>query len=458
MILSSERRNEMLKAQFILICITISICMVITTHKSLSYPIESLNVQNTACLGTSSQWTHTFGGQDNDQAYSVLQTSDSGFLLGGYTRSYGAGGSDMWLVKTDQTGNTQWHQTYGGGNNENCGSIAQTSDGGFLLAGYTLSYGAGSSDIWLVKIDGTGDVEWNQTYGGGNSDWFHSLIQTSDGGFLLAGYTYSYGAGSSDMWLVKIDRTGIAEWNQTYGGVNMDECYSALQTSDGGFLLAGYTYSYGAGISDMWLVKIDRTGVAEWNQTYGGASWDECNSLIQISDGGFLLGGYTRSYGAGLTDMWLVKIDAAGFLQWHQTFGGVNTDYCESLIQTSDNGFLLAGHTTSYGVGAYDMWLVKTNETGIAEWNQTYGGGQNDRAISLIQSSDGGFLLAGYTESYGMGGSDMWLVKTDFQMPLPTTTKSEDFPGFLIVPFLITIVIASLWYKRKKRAAYRKKA
>jgi len=276
---------------------------------------------------------------------------------------------------------------------------------------------AGGVQSMSSFVDGTlgadPSLSWSKTFGGEDSDWAFSVIQTSDGGYALAGYTGSYGAGGEDFWLVQTDSAGNEEWNKTFGGEDSDWAFSVIQTSDGGYALAGYTGSYGAGGEDFWLVKTDSAGNEEWNKTFGGENSDWARSVIQTSDGGYALAGYTESYGAGGEDFWLVKTDSAGNEEWNKTFGGENSDWARSVIQTSGGGYALAGITESYGAGGVDFWLVKTDSSGNEEWNKTFGGEDPDWALSVIQTSDGGYALAGVTESYGAGGFDFWLVKTE---------------------------------------------
>ncbi len=365
------------------------------------------------------EWDKTFGGKYLDWAYSLIQTSDGGYALAGSTKSKGAGGSDFWLVKTDGQGNKVWDKTFGGKYWDWAYSLIQTSDGGYALAGYTKSKGAGKSDFCLVKTDGQGNKVWDKTFGGKDWDWAYSLIQTSDGGYALAGYTESKGAGGIDFWLVKTDGQGNKVWDKTFGGKYLDRAYSLIQTSDGGYALAGYTYSKGAGKSDFCLVKTDGQGNKVWDKTFGGKDSDWAYSLIQTSDGGYALAGYTYSKGAGESDFWLVKTDGQGNKVWDKTFGGKDWDWAHSLIQTSDGGYALAGYTESKGAGGYDFCLVKTDGQGNKVWDKTFGGKDNDRANSLIQTSDGGYALAGYTESKGAGNEDFWLVKTAPLLPPP---------------------------------------
>lgn len=267
------------------------------------------------------------------------------------------------------TGAPGINRTYGGTNTEVANSVVQTSDGGYALAGYTSSYGAGGQDMWLVKTDSAGNHLWNKTYGGTEYDGAYYLIQTSDGGYALGGYTGSFGAGYRDMWLVKTDGGGNVLWNKTYGGTDYDEAYSLAQTSDGGYALAGFTYSLGAGLSDMWLVKTDGAGNMQWGRTYGGTGYEEARSVIQTIDGGYALGGFTGSFGAGSYDMWLVKTDGFGNMLWSRAFGGTGSDGIRSVVQTSNGGYALAGYTYSFGVGDSDMWLIRTDQRGDIAWS-----------------------------------------------------------------------------------------
>jgi len=377
-------------------------------------------------------WSQTFGGSGGDHAKSVQQTADGGYILAGCTQSYGAGNSgDAWLVKTDATGVEQWSQTFGGSRYDAAESVQQTTDGGYILAGYSESYGAksfgfgvGANDnAWLIKTDAMGVEQWSQTFGGSKDDYIYFVQQTTDGGYILAGRTESYGAVSKNAWLIKTDATGVEQWSQTFGGISIDWIYSVQQTTDGGYILAGWITSHGA--ENAWLIKTDAAGVEQWSQTFGGPRNDRVTSIQQTMDGDYILAGYTDSYGAGYGDAWLIKTDAAGVEQWSQTLGGSEDDNeVWSIQQTTDGGYILAGRTYSYNEdktkekpsqlsiwNKYDAWLIKTNAAGVEQWSQTFGGSGNDYAESIQQTMDGGYILAGYTDSYGAGYGDAWLIK-----------------------------------------------
>ena len=368
------------------------------------------------------QWNKTFGGADYDQGESVQQTSDGGYIITGSIRSYGAGMNDLWLLKTDASGMQMWSKTFGGVSIDYGSSVQQTSDGGYIITGTTKSYGAGMNDLWLLKTDAFGTQMWSKTFGGTGSDSGYSVQQTSDGGYIITGWTDSYGAGMYDLWLLKTDASGMQTWSKTFGGTDSDYGTSVQQISDGGYIITGYTNSYGAGGEDLWLLKTDAAGAQMWNKTFGGADDDRGISGQQTSDSGYIITGQTDSYGADIHYLWLVKTDASGMEIWNKTFGGTNTDDGKSVQQTSDGGYVITGHTYSYGAGAADLWLIKTDASGMQMWNKTFGGTGSDFGKSVQQTSDGGYIITGFTESYGAGARDFWLVKISPDTTSPSLT------------------------------------
>ena len=356
------------------------------------------------------QWAKTYGGTDNDLVYSVQQTSDGGYILAGGTTSFGVGGGDIFLIKTDAFGNVQWAKTYGGPGYDEAFSVQETSGGGYIVAGITNSFGAGF-DILLIKTDANGNVQWAKTYGGTDNDLVYSVQQTSDGGYILAGGTTSFGVGGGDIFLIKTDAFGNVQWAKTYGGPGYDEAFSVQETSGGGYIVAGITNSFGAGL-DILLIKTDANGNVQWAKTYGGTDNDWAFSVQQTSDGGYIVAGGTSSFGAGEKDVFLIKTDAFGNVQWAKTYGEEDDDVAYSVQQTSDGGYIVAGTTRSFGVGWDDIFLIKTNASGNIVWTKTYGGTGWDEAFSVQQTSDGGYIVAGTTSSFG-GGNNAFLVKTN---------------------------------------------
>jgi hypothetical protein len=355
----------------------------------------------------------TLGGTGDDLGESVEQTRDGGYIITGYTWSFGAGYCDVWLVKTDAAGNTVWTKTFGGKADDRGYSVQQTQDGGYIIAGLTKSDWTSCVDAWLIRTDATGDTLWTRTYGGAKNDYSLSVQQTQDGGFILAGGTGSRGAGGYDVWLFKTDADGNKVWDKTLGGEGREGASQVQQTRDGGYIITGYTTSYGAGGSDVWLIKTDADGDTLWTRTFGAGSDDEGSSVQQTQDGGYVIAGYTTSYGAGYEQAWLIKTDANGDTVWTRAFGGSNAERSSCVRQTQDGGYIVAGYTWSYGAGKDDVWLVKTDANGAMAWTRTFGGPSWDEGNSVQQTQDGGYIIAGTTWSSGAGRGDICLIKTD---------------------------------------------
>jgi len=393
------------------------------------------------------EWSQTYGGTENDGSFHlvyVVETSDGGFAVASNTRSFGAGSSDFWLIKTDASGNMDWNKTYGGADYDTPYAFIQTSDGGYALAGDTRSFGNGASYFWLVKTDAYGNMLWNKTYGGAVGTHAFSLIETSDGGFALAGSITLIVPEKYGTLLVKTDDFGNMEWNQTY---EETRAQSLIETPDG-FALAGGAFSLGE-FSDFWLAKTDASGNIVWSRTYGGDEQDEAESVVQTSDGGYALVGTTESFASGWTDCWFIKTDNLGNMKWEKIFGGEDADWGHSVIITSDGGFAIVGESNSYGAGGYDFWLVKTDGSGNIEWSRTYGGEERDSAESIVQTSDGGYILAGFTLSFGLVSSDIYLV-SDIWLVRTNVQGIPEFPSWTpLLIMLLAVTVLAVIYKRK---------
>jgi hypothetical protein len=353
----------------------------------------------------------TYGGTGYDAGSEVRQTTDGGYVVAGITSSSGAGDHDSYLVKTNANGDTLWTRTFGSRLYDQGCSVAPTADGGYIITGVADSIGAGDYDVYLVKTDAQGDTLWTRTFGGDTCDWGKSVRQTADGGYVIAAETWSFGAGLTDVYLIRTDGAGDTLWTRTFGGANYEEVYSVQQTADGGYIIAGSTSSFGAG-GDVYLIKTNANGDTQWTRTFGGTASDGGNSVQQTSDGGYIVTGTTSSFGTG-SDVYLIRTNPDGETLWTRTFGGAGSDCGYSVCQTAGGGYIIAGFTTSFGAGGVDVYLIKTDSSGDTLWTKTFGGADYDMSSSVQQTADGGYIVTGTTASSGAGGNDVYLIKTD---------------------------------------------
>ncbi|MBI3500659.1 MAG: T9SS type A sorting domain-containing protein [Bacteroidetes bacterium] len=356
----------------------------------------------------------TYGGTKDDIGNVTVQTNDGGFIIAGITESFGEGNFDIYLVKATSDGVMQWSKTFGSTNNDRAYSVQQTNDSGYIIAGYTNGFGLGNDDVYLLKISSNGTLQWSKTFGGQGNDIASFVQQTNDGGYILTGFTNSFGAKVPNIYLIKTYSDGTMQWSKTYGGtVSSSEGNSVQQTNDGGFIITGYTSSFGAGSVDVYLVKTASDGTLQWTKTFGGTGDDYGYSGRQTIDGGYIITGETYITGGGISDMYLIKTDSNGSLQWTKIFGGSSNDEGGYAVEeTNDGGFIIAGETRSFGSGYLDVYLVKTTSSGILQWSKTFGGTGSDRG-NFVQQTNDGFIITGYTGSFGKGAGDIYLIKTD---------------------------------------------
>jgi hypothetical protein len=356
-------------------------------------------------------WSKTFGGSGSDRGMSVQEARDGGFIITGWTSSYGAGNADVWLIKTNSNGDKMWDRTFGGPKRDFGCSVQETFDGGFIIAATTESYTDKVGSVWLIKTDPEGNKIWDKTYS--KFDWneARTVQETSDGGYIILGTTFSAATHKGSFWLVKTDPDGNNEWDRIFGDSAHDIGYSVLETEDGSFVLAGKTETYGAGSRDLWLIKTNSDGNIIWDKTFGGSETDGAYSLQPTKDGGYIITGWTASYGVGGEDLWLVKTDSSGNKEWDRTFGGPEDDGGNFVLPTEDGGYVVTGGKKTDQDA--NLWIVKTDSAGNNVWDRTFGGSGEDWGWSLLATRDGGYIITGGTESYGAGNSDVWLIKID---------------------------------------------
>jgi len=377
-------------------------------------------------------WTKTYGGTSNDDAIAVIQTIDSCFVFLGHTES--SGNMDIWLAKIDATGNILWNKTFGGPSGDFGIIVKQTTDQGYIIVGTTESFGNGDRSIWLIKTDEYGNEQWNKVY----DDTYDNTCQaqyvslTSDGGYIITGGTGDFTLDQSDAWLIKTDENGTEEWNKKLGGPTNQKTYTVFQTDDGGYILSGNTKTNGS--IDVWLVKTDETGNILWDNIFGGNEWDNAYSMQITSDNGYILAGYTKSFGNGEEDFWLIKTDSQGNEIWNTIYGESQYDVIYSIQQTQDGGYIGGGLTNSFGATEFDMWIVKSDSQGNIKWSKTIGGNQNDYAFSISQTFDQGYIFAGRTNSFGNGNDDAYVVRIKPETTNAISNSSAEISLFNTYP------------------------
>jgi len=366
-------------------------------------------------------WTIAYGDTSAEGAKSLQETSDGGYILAGYTNSYGAGNSDAYLLKTDSDGKVEWSHAFGGSGWEYGVSVTESGDGGYVVTGYTTSFGSGAKDVFLLKVDSDGHSEWARTYGGEGIDVGRSVVKADDGGFLIVGYTDSFGEGEYDIYVVKTDIEGHEEWYKTLGGEGPEMGWDVIRSLQGGYAIIGGTGTFGLGNRDVYLIKLDARGGEVWSQTYGYGgrveAYDWGNSVTETSDGGYILIGDSNATdqlpSTEMMNLYVIKTDKLGNEIWTQSYGrGQMYDYGNDILETDDGGFILAG-TTKTGGGNNEFYMVKLADDGTKLWSKAFGGPDNEWGSSVILTKDGDIVIAGQTKSYGSGSFDIWMVKVD---------------------------------------------
>lgn len=388
------------------------------------------------------QWQKSFGGSKDDRAEAIQLTSDGGYIVAGWNSSndgdvtQNRGFQDYWIVKLNGNGIMQWQKSLGGSWQDFAYAIQQTSDGGYIVAGYSASTngditgGNGSSNCWIVKLSDSGDIQWQKSLGGSNSDEARDVQLTTDGGYIVAGRSKSNDGdvtgnhGGYDAWIVKLNNSGVIQWQKSLGGSGDDDASSIQLTSDGGYVVAGSSSSNDGDVSgnhggaDYWIVKLDSVGMIQWQKSLGGSNEEKASAIKPTLDGGYIVSGYSDSNDGDVLgtarerDYWIVKLNNNGVVQWQKVLGGIAWDEAKDVQQTSDGGYIVTGHNT-----VYDYWVIKFNSSGGIQWQKTLGGSSTDSANAIRQTSDGGYIVAGYSSSTtgdvsgNHGNYDMWIVK-----------------------------------------------
>jgi hypothetical protein len=413
------------------------------------------------------QWQKSVGGTGNDYAESIQQTNDGGYIVVGISYSNDGdvsgnqGASDCWVVKLNAFGTIEWEKSMGGSGDDNARLIQQTNDGGYIFIGPSdsndgdVSGNHGNLDYWAVKLTSTGVIEWQKSLGGTGYEYAQYIQQTSDGGYIAAGSSFSNDGdvsgnhGGFDCWVVKLNNEGTIVWQKSLGGLSNDEAESIQQTNDGGFILAGHSDSNDGDVSgnhggpDYWVVKLSSIGTIEWQKSLGGSGSDQAKSVQQTNDGGYIVAGYTSSNDGdvsvnyGYLDYWVVKLNSLGTIEWQKTLGGSDFDLAQSIQQTNDGEYIVAGYSYSNDVdvqssqGNQDFWVVKLSNIGTIEWEKSLGGSGLENASSIQQTNEGGFIVAGSSNSNdgdvsgNQGNFDYWVVQLKSCQPSFSTQPAN---------------------------------
>lgn len=441
---------------------------------ALYFASFSLNAQAPSII-----WENSIGGTTDDYGYFIETTSDGGFIALGSTTSpngdltFNFGSYDVLLSKLDNAGNLIWVKNLGGTDLEEGYSVHQTIDGGYFITGYTrstdvnIAINYGLKDIWVIKTNSLGTIQWEKTYGGSNDERAYYSSQTSDGGFIMSGYTQSadndvtFNNGNADVWIVKIDSSGTLQWQKSLGGTGSDFGYHISETPDGGYIVTANTDSndgdvsgYHGGGSDTWIVKINAIGTIQWQNCYGGSLLEYSTAAYPTPDGGYIFSAYTESNDGdvsgnhGAYDCWVVKLNATGSIQWQKCLGGSGVDADYSFRNTLDGKYMMAGYTYSNDgdvsgihVGDADYWVVKMDTSANIEWQKCLGGNVDDQAFYITQGADSSFVVIGLSNSTdgdisANGGTyDCWVVKLE-----PSMATAINKPAFPVLPATEIIV------------------
>ncbi|MCP4631381.1 MAG: T9SS type A sorting domain-containing protein [candidate division Zixibacteria bacterium] len=352
-------------------------------------------------------WTRTYGTRISEAPVCLQHTPDGGYVMVGCL-SHNFDDS-IYVVKTNPDGIVQWSHIHGVNYNNRASYIENTYDDGFIVVGGVGHFEGDDFDILLVKLDSVGDTLWTRTFGGDSAEWGECVRQVKDGGYVISGSTNSYGAGSMDWYLIRTDENGDTLWTKTYGGSHIDYA-PFLHLTDDGFIMISTTFSYGAGHTDIYVIRTDDFGDTLWTHTYGGIEGDGAHCIIPTNDGNYILAGGTASFGNN-GDIFLIKINPDGDVIWQKTYGTDEREGAYSIKQTSDNGFIIVGMTGPLQGYYTDLYVLRTDWRGDSLWACSYGGDYNESGVGVHQDENGDFIISARTSSFGAGSSDFWLLK-----------------------------------------------
>jgi len=353
----------------------------------------------------SSYWVKSYGGRDLDEAYGVAIAPNGDIIVTGW----------FFTMRLDSNGEIIWAKKVGGN------AVAIADNGDIIVAGTTERFGAGWRDVWVLRLDESGNVKWQKTYGGSDNEWATAVAVAPNGDIIVAGFTFTFGAGQADVWVLRLDESGNVKWQKTYGGSDYDEAYAVAIADNGDIIVAG-DYGghdvYGA-LADVWVLRLDEDGNVKWQKTYGGGWNDGVNAVAIAPNGDVIVAGYTKSFGAGQADVWVLRLDEYGNVKWQKTYGGSSWDGAITVALVDNGDIIVVGWTKSFGAGEYDGWVLRLDENGNVKWQKTYGESSDDWANAVAIAPNGDVIVAGRTESFGTGGRNVWVLRLPQDGNLP---------------------------------------
>ncbi len=366
----------------------------------------------------STTWAAVYGGVSSNganrvtisDANAIAIAPNGDIIIVGNTFGFGAGGSDIWVLRLSGNGSIIWQKTFGGSDDDYANAVAIAPNGDIVVVGDTSSFGNGGWDTLVIRLDGRGNVKWQRTYGGEDDEYTNAVAIAPNGDIITAGSTSSFGAGNADVWVMRLSPSGDVKWQMTYGGTGDDEAYGVTLTPGGNIVVSGYTESFGADDWDAWILRLKGNGSVIWQKTYGGKGSDEANAVAIAPNSDIIVAGDTSSFGAGASDVWVLRLDGDGNAKWEKAYGGKKDDYANAVSLSPSGDIIVAGGTYSFGAGGKDIWVLKLDSEGNVEWEKTYGEKHDDTANGVTFAPNGDILIAGRTYVPG-SGAEAWVIR-----------------------------------------------
>jgi len=367
-------------------------------------------------------WAKAYGESGDDTGMAVAIADNGDIIVAGYTNSFGAGDYDFLVLRLDESGDIKWQKAYGGSDRDLGYAVAIAGNGDIIVAGQTSSFGAGGDDFWILRLDSNGNIKWQKAYGGSSNDRVEAVAIAENGDIIIAGRTYSFGAGNYDFWVLRLDENGNIKWQKAYGGSSYENLHAVTVAPNGDIVVVGRAESFGAGGDDFWVLRLDENGNIKWQKAYGGSSTDIAEAVAIADNGDIIVAGWTNSFGAGDYDVWVLRLDENGNVKWQKAYGGSDSDGAIDVTIADNGDIIVAGWTYSFGVeGTDDIWILRLDENGNIKWQKAYGGNNSDGAEAVVVTENGDIIVAGWTNSFGVGDYDLLVLKLDENGNVPTS-------------------------------------